>query len=160
MKEDRLYILLRIILGIIFIWASWEKIVDPGGFVRVVRNYSILPDALVNPTALFLPWIEATCGIFLITGYLVKGSAFIIDILMGIFMLAFVINMFRGIDVSCGCFSNTLKPATKLDYFYDILRDLAILGAGLWILFYKIRMKQLKSENIILQGGDGNLHDL
>jgi len=160
MKEDRLYIMLRIILGIIFIWASWEKIIDPGGFARVVKNYAILPEILINPVALFLPWVEAICGILLITGYLVKGSAFIVDTLMCVFILAFVINMFRGIDISCGCFSNTLKPATKMEYFYDILRDFAILGVGIWILFYKIRMNQLKAREIILHGGDSGEHRL
>jgi len=151
MKENRLYIVLRILLGIIFIWASWEKILDPQGFVRVVKNYVILPKEMVGIVALFLPWIEAICGILLISGYLVRGSAFIVNILMGVFMIALMINMFRGIDVSCGCFSNTLKPITKWEYAYDIFRDAVILGMGIWVLLYKMRENPLEESRLTLQ---------
>ena len=134
-NKNRLYVTLRIMLGIVFVWASWNKILDPEGFARIVQNYRILPPVLVNPVALTLPWIEAACGIFLITGYLIKGSAFIVDILLIIFILAFIINLFRGIDVSCGCFSLTLKESKGL-YRY-LIRDLLLLGEGLWIFFYR-----------------------
>jgi len=133
---EHLYVALRIMLGIVFVWASWNKIADPEGFALIIQNYRILPPVLVNPASLILPWIEAACGILLITGYLVKGSVFIIDILLIIFMLAFVINIFRGIDVGCGCFSLTLKE-TKGLYLY-VIRDLLLLCIGLWIFLYKM----------------------
>ncbi len=133
--KEKLYIILRIILGIIFIWASWDKILDPKAFARVVDNYALLPPFLVRLTAITLPWVEAICGVLLISGYFVKGSAFIVDILMIIFILAFVVNIYRGIDISCGCFSNTVEPREG-GYFFDILRDLLILGAGGYVFFF------------------------
>lgn len=135
LKKNRLYFSLRIMFGIVFVWASWNKILDPEGFVRIVQNYRILPLVLVKPVALILPWIEAVGGIFLITGYLIKGSAFIFDMLLIIFIAAFIVNLFRGIDVSCGCFSLTLKE-TKGLYRY-LIRDLMLLGVGLWVFFYR-----------------------
>ena len=136
-NENRLYVILRILLGIVFVWASWNKIADPESFARIIQNYRILPPVFVNPTALILPWLEAACGIFLITGYFVRGSAFIVDILLTMFILVFIINFFRGIDANCGCFSLTLKE-TKGFYRY-LIRDLLFLCTGLWIFFYRIR---------------------
>ncbi len=137
-NKEKIFIILRIALGILFIWASWDKILDPKGFVRVVQNYAILPPILANFTAIVLPWIEAVSGILLISGYYIRGSAAIVSGLMLVFMSALAWNMYRGIDVTCGCFSNELKAAATGDYVYEILRDILILGAGLRIFFYKI----------------------
>jgi len=138
-NKEKIFIILRIALGIVFIWASWDKILDPKGFVRVVQNYAILPPMLARFTAVVLPWIEAVSGILLISGCYIRGSAAIVSGLMLVFMSALAFNMYRGIDVTCGCFSNELKAATTGDYVYEIMRDILILGAGLWIFFYKIR---------------------
>jgi len=145
--EARLYLLLRIIVGIIFIWASWSKIYDPEGFARIVQNYRILPSIFVHPFALILPWVEMLCGIVLITGYLVKGSAMIINTLLIIFMLSFIINMFRGIDISCGCFSVSMEATTET-YKY-LIRELPLLIAGIWILYYRIKREKISSLTAI-----------
>jgi len=138
-NKEKIYIVLRIVLGIIFLWASWDKILDPKGFVKVVDNYAMLPPFGVKLVALILPWVEIICGIFLISGRYVIGSAFIASALMLIFISAFFINIYRGIDVSCGCFSNTLEVKENGGYFYEIMRDFLFMGMGLWILSYKIK---------------------
>ncbi len=147
MDEERIYINFRIILGLVFLLASGEKILDPEAFARVVENYSILPSFLVNPVTLILPWIGAVCGFFLVTGYLVKGCSLIVDILMIIFILAFIININRGIDISCCYFSNPLTTK-KTEYLFIILRDVLILGMGLWIFFYKIKTDTLVNRKL------------
>jgi len=67
----------RWFLGIIFIWASIDKIVHPQGFARIIFNYQILPVQLVNITAIFLPWLELVAGICLITGIWLHGATVI-----------------------------------------------------------------------------------
>jgi uncharacterized membrane protein YphA (DoxX/SURF4 family) len=126
----------RIGLGLLFVWASWEKIADPAAFARVVGNYRILPAAWVNPTAVILPWVEAVCGVSLVTGVLVRGSLLLFNGLMAVFTAALVVNAFRGIDVDCGCFSTAVK-AGKGNYLENIFRDLVLLGIGLWILWVR-----------------------
>ncbi|MCP4353322.1 MAG: hypothetical protein GY795_48345 [Desulfobacterales bacterium] len=131
----------------IFLLASGEKIIYPEAFARIVENYSFLPSFLVNPVTLILPWIGAVCGFFLITGYLIKGCALIVDILMIIFILAFIININRGIDISCCYFSNPLSTKTT-EYLFIILRDMLILGMGVWIFFYKIKTDTLLNRKL------------
>lgn len=143
--ESYVYILLRWVLGLIFIWASVGKISDPGGFAEVVKNYRILPPVLVNPFALILPWVEMICGVTLIIGYLAKGSAVILDILMIVFIISIGINIIRGVDISCGCFSNSLV-ATKSMISY-LIRDITYLMMGIWVFYFQLKQEKLLRLN-------------
>lgn len=123
---------LRVFVGGIFLWASWDKLISPDAFARIIGNYQLLPDALVTPVALVLPWIEAICGICLVTGIAAGGAALIINALMVVFIAALSINLLRGIDVNCGCFS--VEDAAAANIPLDIARDAAILAAGVLVM--------------------------
>ncbi len=128
-----LYIFLRMLLGLVFVWAASNKIMDPNGFAIIIKNYMILPDYLINTFAVVLPWLEALCGLLLITGYLVRGSAVLVNLLLTVFILALSLNIFRGIDINCGCFSLGTKSRTNI--YYSLLRDLPLLALGIWVFF-------------------------
>ncbi len=132
-----LYTVFRVILGIIFLWASYGKILEPELFARIVYNYRILPDGLIKPAALVLPWVEAICGIMLVTGYMVKGAALIVNLLMMTFILALISSSYRGIDVSCGCFS--LASDKTENIFMYLIRDVLIFLLSSWVLIYRIK---------------------
>lgn len=124
---------IRIFLGAVFIWASVPKIVDPQGFAEILKNYQILPPAWVNPVAVVLPWAEALCGLSLISGRLIHGSALIFVILMSIFAGLTGFNIYRGLDVSCGCFSVAAKE-TSASQWLNLWRNLFFLLLGLYVL--------------------------
>ncbi|MBW2741392.1 MAG: hypothetical protein JRE64_21690, partial [Deltaproteobacteria bacterium] len=84
--------------------------------------------------AIILPWIELTCGLLLILGLLTKGSVFIIDSLLFIFILALGFNLYRGLDIICGCF--TLSYEADNTMLYTLIRDVALLIPGIWLLLY------------------------
>ncbi len=146
-SEHRFYMVCRLILGSIFIWASWDKIFDPQGFVRIIENYRLLPSLLIQPFALVLPWVEMLSGITLISGYLIKGSAMIINVLTTIFIIAIGINMFRGLDIHCGCFSNSGEASGKL-YSY-LIRDGLLLATGIWIYYYRLKQERIRALSLI-----------
>ena len=135
----QIYVLLRIVLGALFLWASIGKINDPGAFAKVIENYHILPAGLINLTALVLPWLEAVCGLLLIAGFFVDGAALIINLLMVIFMAALFSSYMRGIDISCGCFSTSLQSSGRSLFYWYLFRDLVILAMGSWIFYYRYR---------------------
>lgn len=115
----------RIILGLIFIYASWDKVLEPAAFAKAVANYQILPQVLVAPLAIFLPWLELTCGICLAANRWTGGSAIIVTVLIVIFSSAIGFNIYRGMDIACGCF--TLDQSAPSDMWLDLLRDVIIL---------------------------------
>ena len=137
-------------LGAVFIWASWSKIMNPNSFADIIRSYQILPQQMVNPAALLLPWVEAACGLCLLCGFFVKGSVLIVDILMIIFILALLFNLIRGVDVDCGCFAVT-TPGDKITVF-TIARDLSLLAIGLWILYYRIKTDNIPENAVKVKG--------
>ena len=140
LKESRIHTLLRIVLGIIFLWASWEKIVHPSRFADIIDAYRILPSPTVNFVAIVLPWVEALCGLCLVSGCLTRGGVLLVDMMMLIFIIAFVVNMYRGIETTCGCFS--LSTATGDRTYFNLARNVVILLMGLAALIYEIKKDQ------------------
>ena len=85
-RSLNLPLIFRVILGIIFIYASYDKIVDPAAFSKNIHNFHITPIAVENLSALIIPWIELIIGVFLIFGLFLEGT---ISITIG--MLVFFI---------------------------------------------------------------------
>jgi len=126
-----LYLLVRTGLGAVFLWASWDKILHPDKFATVIANYDILPTAAINLAALGLPWIELVCGLLLLVGRMVPGATFIINTLLVIFILATSFNLYRGLDVTCGCFS--VAPDAEGITRFNLVRNGFLLIAGIWL---------------------------
>jgi putative oxidoreductase len=98
-------LLLRLLLGGIFIWAALGKIWDPRHFSQDIDHYRILPYALVPLLAIVLPWLELLCGLALVAGKWPHSSALILVALNFIFIVAIASAMARGLDIDCGCFT-------------------------------------------------------
>ena len=129
-----LQFLARLVVGGIFIYASIDKIAQPLQFAKIIENYKILPLSLVTLPALILPWMELFAGICLVSGICVRSAAMLLSALLFLFILALGFNAFRGINMSCGCFSTTAGDTENV--YILILRDLLILLPGLVIVFF------------------------
>jgi len=128
---SRVFIVLRLFLGAVFIYASYDKILHPQAFAQAVYNYRILPDALVNLTALILPWLELLLGLCLAAGFWLPGATMISTGLLMIFIGSLAFNRMRGLDISCGCFAtqNIEGPAD----LWTMVRDLIFLAVSIYL---------------------------
>lgn len=131
------HVLARIVFGGLFVAASLDKILHPRAFAEIVYNYHLLPDELVNATAILLPWIELTAGLLLIFGRLALGANVILCGLIAMFAAALGFNLARDLNVACGCFSTA---GTKGSPGLDLVRDGAILMLGLVVLRRQTRI--------------------
>lgn len=109
----------RLVLLVAFLMAAWHKILDPASFALAVFRYHLLPDAAVNPVAIMLPWVETVLAMALLAGRPYRrASLWSILLLLGLFTAAMGFNLWRGLDVACGCFSHDpstlVGPATIL----------------------------------------------
>ena len=93
----------RIVVGAIFLWSSFDKIIDPAKFARDISNYHIVPLGLENTIALILPWLEFFIGTGLIIGVMVDGSIIISSVLLITFNIMIAQAMARGFNIDCGC---------------------------------------------------------
>jgi putative oxidoreductase len=129
-----LSLLFRWLLGVIFAYAGLIKIADPLGFAHALYNYHLLPSWLINPLAICLPWAEVMVGVSLLAGVMIPGGALVMSGMLAIFAAAIGINLIRGLDVACGCFS-TSAGAEHITWLY-VVRDLLFLVMGMHILLF------------------------
>ena len=94
-----LLLLSRFILGIVFIYASIDKIIDPAQFSDAIDNYHITPYSLNNLAALIIPWVELIIGLFLLLGVFLNGSSFIAILLLIFFIFIISQALIRGINM-------------------------------------------------------------
>ena len=134
-----LSLLVRVALGLVFLFSAWPKIDDPPGFAEMIWNYRILPGSFVNPLAMLLPWLELAAGVALVSGLLRKGAALLIGLLLLIFMAALATDLARGIAVDCGCFAVASETRTIQEMFasmkLDLLRDFGLALLAAQVLF-------------------------
>lgn len=124
----------RIFLGVVFIIASVDKIIDPIAFAEIIKNYQILPDIMIGPVAFLLPWLEFVCGAMLVCNVMLETATAILIAMLLVFIAALSANLYRGIDVACGCFSTDATQTS--DMLETIVRDVVLLtAAGLTLIF-------------------------
>jgi uncharacterized membrane protein YphA (DoxX/SURF4 family) len=124
---------LRVIMGVVFIIASVNKIIEPEYFKAVIAEYKILPDIFVPLFAIILPWIELLCGIMLILDIYTQSNALIMLGILCIFIIGMSINLYQGIIHDCGCFDLFGKEDISV---FTLLRDLIFILLTLPILLY------------------------
>lgn len=139
-----LVLIARMVLGSVFVYASMDKILHPTGFADIIANYQILPDVLINLTAIILPWLEFFLGLALLFGVWLPGAVFLCNLLLTVFTAALVFNLARGLDVHCGCFGTTIPDDARAPMAWYIFRDLIFFAVGIYLLLgilYKILRK-------------------
>ena len=102
-----LTLLCRLLLGGVLVYACIEKIQHPDLFAEAVHNYRILPIALENILALTLPWVELGMATMIVAGFLTRSAALATALMLAVFTVAIGFSLWRGIDITCGCFSLT-----------------------------------------------------
>lgn len=95
--------IVRLATGIFFVYAAQSKLMHTYEFGEAIRAYQIIPDYLSAIPAIFIPWIELYCGIFLIAGFYTRSSASVSAVLLIILTINILIALLRGLDIDCGC---------------------------------------------------------
>jgi putative oxidoreductase len=138
--------LLRLLLGGLFIYAGVGKIWNPSNFSAAIDNYRMLPYALVPIMAAVLPWVEVLCGLLLIFNRWLLGAGLIMIVLNAMFLIAIGAAMVRGLDIDCGCFS-AAGSASRVGAA-RLLEDVLFLVAAVIIFRHALFQQKsvLKSE--------------
>jgi putative oxidoreductase len=138
-------IIIRVIIGAVFIYASVGKLFHPAEFAKAILRYELLPLGLVNIQAIVMPWIEFTIGILLIIGIFKKGTSMLATISLVLFLFALISAYARGLDISCGCFSLE-ETSSKSDILSRIIQDFFMLIGT--VIIYCFSNKQKINETI------------
>lgn len=128
--------LMRLLLGGVFLYAGIHKIGVPAQFAKIIYGYGLFPGMIINPTAIVLPFVEVYAGLFLVAGIYPRGAAFVLGVMLSVFMVAITINLLRGYSFDCGCFSFGEKTS-GMAAVELLMRDLLLLLIALHVFCFR-----------------------
>ena len=127
-------LVVRLVVGGVWIVAGGLKITDPAQSVAAVRAYELLPGDLATPVGQLLPVVEVVIGLMLVFGLLTRGAAVLSAVLFGLFIVGIVSVWARGINIDCGCFGGGgADPDAASKYPWEIARDTVLLVGSLFV---------------------------
>jgi uncharacterized membrane protein YphA (DoxX/SURF4 family) len=142
LSSPRVFLMARLVIGLLFIWAGAAKLVDPKVFARNLSQYGLVPEPLLIPTAVGLPLLEVLAGLGLV--FDVGMSLWIIAGLLIAFLMVLGYGIVNNLDVDCGCFSaSELAARGALEAaFY---RDVGLLLIVFYLFFWR-RVRRMRSK--------------
>ena len=122
-------LVLRVILGGIFVYAGWIKLREPWElFAMNIDSYQLLPEAAVKFVAQTLPAFELALGLVLISGWFMRISSSAVSALLIVFFALMVRAKLKGQEINCGCFGGADPISWK-----TMLRDGSMLAGSLFV---------------------------
>lgn len=132
-------VLARWSLGAAFVCLGLTKALHPVEFLKLLRQYDLTSDAMfLNALAAALPWFEIFCGLLLLAGVAVRGTALTLALMLGSFTLlvwhrALLLQAaqhipFCAVGFDCGCGVGKEFVCRKL------LENLLLLALSVWLL--------------------------
>ena len=126
----------RLILGLTFIYASFHKILSPEEFAKIVYGYGLFPHVSINLIAIIIPFLKLVCGLALVIGFYPRSAAIIVNMMLLAFIAALTINIIRGHEFDCGCFS-AAQGADSGSSEATVLRDVFYFLCGMLIILFE-----------------------
>jgi len=118
------FLTLRIILGIFFLFVGGDKLIRLDEFVETVANYEIVTAPWDQFAAYLVVWMEIVIGLCLMLCLLYKGALVSLACMVVVFIVSLSQAWVRGLEISCGCTPWASKESTN--YGLAIAQNLAI----------------------------------
>ncbi len=129
----------RLIIGGLFIYAAYTKLIDLDAAKRAVVAYKIFPIPVAQTIGVILPVVEVALGALLVVGLFTRWAALGIGALLVVYIVGISSAWARGLSIDCGCFS----PGGPIDltsairgYKRDIVRDTIMGLLALWLVLW------------------------
>ena len=148
-RLDLIAVLARVFVGGLFIYMGIAKAIKPDAFLTLVRQYDMVTIPWVlNSIAAALPWFEIFCGILLVAGVAVRGTALMMLLMLAPFtwiVLRRALTMSAAqalplcaIEFDCGC-GNGITPICP-----KLVENCFLMFLSAWFLAGKGRQFALR----------------
>lgn len=127
-------LLIRLCLSTVFLLSATPKLMHPSRFLHSIYQYEMVNPSLGRLIAMIVPWLEMACGIALVCSVLLGGAFAVSILLLGVFTVAQVSALYRGLEIACGCFS--LGTPDQISWF-SVCKNVILIGlaiTGLWLM--------------------------
>lgn len=163
LRHPAVYWAVAILLGGVFLYASFDKIAAPREFAKIVYRYQLAgPNDFfgvtpANVLAATLPWLEAVIGVLLVTGLWRREAAGIAAFLLVVFLAAVSYALVQGIDIAnCGCFS--VSGEGRGAGWKLLAGDTALLLAAVYVTRVRPAVSRVM-DGQAHRNGQGQAHD-
>ncbi len=99
-----LQLAMRLVVGFLLIYFSIHKFQDPVQWAEVIYQYRLVPFSLVNFVSVALSWLEFFAGVGILTGFFTRAASLSGIGIVGIYLAALQINLWKEVYIYCGCF--------------------------------------------------------
>ena len=140
---DTFAVLARWLLGAVFLYMGLNKALHPVEFLKMVRQYDLVQSSLLlNSIAAALPWFEIFCGLLLLAGVAVRGTA----VMLIVMLVPFTVVVFRravalqsalsipfcAVKFDCGCGTGEVFICRKLveNFLFIVFSGWLLAGYG------------------------------
>lgn len=113
-------LVVRVVLGAIFVVAGVSKVGHAAEFAQQIAAFRLLPQPVIAPMALLLPFLEIMLGGYLIIGLFTRFAAWAAALLLLVFDAAIASAVVRGMTLNCGCFGTNDTTVTT---WAEVARD-------------------------------------
>lgn len=146
---DAFAVLARWLVGAAFLYMGLNKALHAVEFLKLLRQYDLTQNSLLlNSVAAALPWFEVFCGLLLLAGVAVRGTALVLLVMLMPFTWVVLYRAlqleaaqnipFCAVKFDCGCGTGEEFVCRKL-----LENILLILLAG-WVLAGRGRQLSLR----------------
>jgi len=130
-----LFLGLRIVLGLIFLYAGWAKTMASDQFLLALVPFTFVSGELLPWIAFILPTIEIVGGLLLLAGFRRIGGGIIL-LLCLLFIGVLSWALLNDIIVACSCFGHDETPSAG-KMWLTVARDVVFGCAALAIILEK-----------------------
>ncbi len=125
--------IMRMILGGVFSFSAWSKIMAPQALADAIVGFEIIPESIALVAAIMLIWLELICGIFMFLGLWARATVIVITGMLTLFEIGLISVVVRGIEVNCGCFGQFSEMTVGWE---TIIRNMVHLIFCASLLYY------------------------
>jgi putative oxidoreductase len=136
---DYAAVLARWFVGGVFIYMGLNKALQPEDFLKMVHEYKMVSTHFwLNSIGAALPWFEVFCGLLLVTGVAVRGSALMLVLMLVPFTTivlkrALAIAAAKGISFwvvkfDCGCGNG------EIIIWHKVIENSVLFLIACWLL--------------------------
>jgi uncharacterized membrane protein YphA (DoxX/SURF4 family) len=146
---DTSAVLARWLLGAAFLYMGLSKALHPVDFLKLLRQYDLTQSSLLlNSLAAALPWFEVFCGLLLLLGVAVRGTALTLVFLLvpftglvlhrALLLQSALAIPFCAVKFDCGCGTGKEFICRKL------LENVLLILVCFWLLAGRGRQLSLR----------------
>lgn len=132
-KRHWVLLFMRLVLGGIFSFSAWSKIMAPQALADAIVGFDIIPESIALEAAIMLIWLELICGTFMLLGLWARATVIVITGMLTLFEVGLVSVVVRGIEVNCGCFGQFSEMQVGWN---TIIRNMVQLVFCALLLYY------------------------